>query len=412
MQKKKAEAPHWFQACNHFLGYVDYLDGNYAHAIVMFDSSMLPQYNYASMYSPNNYFGKYLYKAVCLIKLRHYRQGRQIFETLNLGTHNYGPKQVIYQALSEGAGAAGDAESALRYYKLSMLYSDSLNIEGQQGRVFELQQKYQLAQREADITTLKNKSLQAELLKNRIVIISTAVLLLMVVLAVYLYQRYQRQKQQKELELLNQRKAISANMHDEVNSGIAALRFLIADFKDKAENAETKAVLADIEEEASTVYIQSRNFMHHISNNDVPEDYDVPALLQKLALRFNEITGLHITADADVAAVKKYFTQKQQAAVYRIINEALANTVKHSGADEMTITLKKQNGRFYFEIADNGKGFTEEDYREGLGLKSIRQRVNGIKGQVTIKSSAAGTIISGSFPVQGQKRFVQLLQGH
>jgi len=75
---------------------------------------------------------------------------------------------------------------------------------------------------------------------------------------------------------------------------------------------------------------------------------------------------------------------------YRIFQEALNNAVKHSGATVVDVLLKQDANFLALEIRDNGRGFTRinpgtEDH--GLGLYTIRERVELLGGIIRIKSS-------------------------
>ena len=90
---------------------------------------------------------------------------------------------------------------------------------------------------------------------------------------------------------------------------------------------------------------------------------------------------------------------------YRIIQEALTNTLKHAGAAKATVTISYANGAVELEIVDNGKGLTRADGREirGKGIMGMRERVSLHRGKFK-----AGNIPEGGFsvratlPVNGQ----------
>lgn len=62
--------------------------------------------------------------------------------------------------------------------------------------------------------------------------------------------------------------------------------------------------------------------------------------------------------------------------------------VKHSGADQVTAQISRQNGHISIELADNGKGFDTHhpDFKAGIGLSSIRQRASMIGADIDIDS--------------------------
>jgi signal transduction histidine kinase len=81
-----------------------------------------------------------------------------------------------------------------------------------------------------------------------------------------------------------------------------------------------------------------------------------------------------------------------QTAVYRIIQEALTNIARHSGANQVTIALNGQPDphmplHLELQIIDNGRGFQADQTSSGFGLQGIRERASAIGGQCTIQST-------------------------
>jgi signal transduction histidine kinase len=91
--------------------------------------------------------------------------------------------------------------------------------------------------------------------------------------------------------------------------------------------------------------------------------------------------------------------------VYRVVQESLTNVLRHAEADEVRVSLRRQNGLLLFEIQDNGRGFREEDLTikpnaRGLGILGMRERVELLEGKLRVSSRAGkGTLISGELPV-------------
>jgi NarL family two-component system sensor histidine kinase LiaS len=86
--------------------------------------------------------------------------------------------------------------------------------------------------------------------------------------------------------------------------------------------------------------------------------------------------------------------------LYRIVQEALRNVVKHSGATQAHVTLGHNRDGILLSIIDDGCGFKYEDVRDnGLGLVSMQERVQAVKGQLVITSNPGeGTRIDVRIP--------------
>ena len=88
-------------------------------------------------------------------------------------------------------------------------------------------------------------------------------------------------------------------------------------------------------------------------------------------------------------------------ALYRSIQEALANVARHSGADRVELMLNLQPGMVTVSLSDNGQGFDPRLNSNGMGLRSIRERVENLGGVFTITSApGAGTQLAIRMPVE------------
>jgi len=88
--------------------------------------------------------------------------------------------------------------------------------------------------------------------------------------------------------------------------------------------------------------------------------------------------------------------------VYRLVQEALSNVVKHSSATEagVRIELGKNPNMLRINISDNGKGFDDKVVEPGIGLIGMRERVIGIAGRLEIHTKHnEGTLISVELPL-------------
>jgi two-component system, NarL family, sensor histidine kinase LiaS len=91
-------------------------------------------------------------------------------------------------------------------------------------------------------------------------------------------------------------------------------------------------------------------------------------------------------------------------ALFRIAQEALSNIARHSGASETRVTLTAAGDEAVLAVEDNGRGLGARGARgapRGEGLKSMRERVEAIGGDLRIESGARGTSVVARVPVDG-----------
>jgi two-component system, NarL family, sensor kinase len=100
-------------------------------------------------------------------------------------------------------------------------------------------------------------------------------------------------------------------------------------------------------------------------------------------------------------------------AIYRILQEALTNVFRHSGARKAGVTLLRDNGHITVRVHDDGKGLPESivkfrPSRVGIGIGGMRQRVKEFRGQLRLQNTRPGTIVEIKIPV-GQAEVEQMV---
>lgn len=86
--------------------------------------------------------------------------------------------------------------------------------------------------------------------------------------------------------------------------------------------------------------------------------------------------------------------------IYRIICEACQNTCKHSKADSMAVTMRKDGKRLILDIVDDGVGIGEYDETNHFGLSMIKEKVALLSGKLSIITNGKGTIIDIVIPIE------------
>ena len=87
-----------------------------------------------------------------------------------------------------------------------------------------------------------------------------------------------------------------------------------------------------------------------------------------------------------------------ETALFRIVQEALANAVRHADAGHVEIAVSAVGGVLHIRVHDDGRGFDPWAPTDGFGLIGMRERVALVRGELEIASSAGGTIVTAAFP--------------
>jgi signal transduction histidine kinase len=115
-----------------------------------------------------------------------------------------------------------------------------------------------------------------------------------------------------------------------------------------------------------------------------------------------------IQVDKDVHVTEDEIPQRLKIVVFRVLQEALNNVGKHSGADRVLVSLRKTDGNIELEIRDNGVGFDSSTvfeggrFRNGFGLASMRERTESSGGLLVIERAAESwTLLRAKWPADG-----------
>ncbi|HHX82377.1 MAG TPA: sensor histidine kinase, partial [Pseudomonadaceae bacterium] len=131
-----------------------------------------------------------------------------------------------------------------------------------------------------------------------------------------------------------------------------------------------------------------------------------PAILDELGLNLalqQMVDDWNVHHDASFCALRldtdlSDLSAHRQIQVYRIVQEALTNVVKHAQAERVSVTILGDD-QLELVITDDGRGFDRDTARTGIGLANIRDRANLLQGQAHVRSaSGEGTILQITFP--------------
>jgi signal transduction histidine kinase len=138
-----------------------------------------------------------------------------------------------------------------------------------------------------------------------------------------------------------------------------------------------------------------------------------PPLLDEVGLRaavlwysegFSKRSGIEISVQLDPPDFPR-FSKDLETAIFRIVQEALTNVYRHSGATKCSVTVAKKENQVLLSVRDNGKGVPDGilTFRPeciGIGIAGIRQRVKEFDGSLRIKNlEKTGTLVEVALPV-------------
>lgn len=182
-----------------------------------------------------------------------------------------------------------------------------------------------------------------------------------------------------------ERRRWARELHDETLQGLAGFQVLLSSAlrRSDAESLET-AVRAAVEQ-IDTEIEKLRMLITELRPAALDELGLQPAI-ESLASRVAAVEGLEVEADVDLGAGGERLSSDLETAVYRLVQEALTNVVKHAGAERVTIEIAAGDAHVDVVVHDDGAGFDPDAPRDGFGLTGMRERVGLANGTLQIDS--------------------------
>lgn len=327
-------------------------------------------------------------------------------------------ERLCYQKMARLYTELNNADSVFAYYEKYEILNTKLYEDNLKNEVAGLQTKYETEKKEQEIASLKQKNIIQELASSRQRTYYAAALVIAGVVGISLF-RYQKNKRFKEktmlqLELqkqqeqaardvidaeMNERRRIAGELHDGVGQIFSAARMNLSGINTSIHF--TNANHQQIFEKTLTLIDDGCQELRSISHAMMPETLLKKGLPEALRELVNRIDQSHLTINLSIFGVENRFSKTLETNLYRIIQEAINNTLKHAQASTMDIQLSYHNNTLDITLEDNGKGFSVAalDAVKGIGLKNIISRVNVLNGKLDIDSQPGkGTLLAITIP--------------
>ncbi len=205
-----------------------------------------------------------------------------------------------------------------------------------------------------------------------------------------------------------ERRNISRIIHDEVGQALTALKMDICWIR-KGLSPEQRplAEIADSMVRLIDTTITKTRWISTVLRPICLDELGLPDTVRWLIEEFQEMTGMSCTANIG----KRIKADKQvSTAIYRVLQEVLTNTVRHSKATEVNISLTQRENRIELRIKDNGVGISRSKTSSphSFGIIGMRERAQSLGGTFSISGKKnEGTLVSVSIPAGTQKRMRQ-----
>ena len=197
----------------------------------------------------------------------------------------------------------------------------------------------------------------------------------------------------------NERRSISRELHDEVGQALTGVLVEMANLSMMIRtgvSSESLAAKADeIKKEVENSIGVVRN-MALLLRPSMLDDLGLVPALQWQAREVSKRGGVWVKVAAE--NVSEELPEEHKTCIYRVVQEALHNSVRHAGAHNVKVTVKQAPHRLQLHIEDDGKGFDVQ--QKGMGLVGMQERVRNLHGSFVVESEAgSGTAIEVELPL-------------
>ncbi len=199
-----------------------------------------------------------------------------------------------------------------------------------------------------------------------------------------------------------ERRSIARELHDEVGQSLTGVLVEMANLSTliRARDLDPLAEKADEIKKLVESSIGVVRNMALLLRPSMLDDLGLVPALEWQAREVSKRTGVWVKVEAD--GVSEELPEEHKTSVYRIVQEALHNSVQHAEAHRISVTVKQEARRLCVTIEDDGKGF-DATRTKGMGLLGIEERVSHLGGTFAVESQPGrGTALQVNLPLEAR----------
>ena len=324
--------------------------------------------------------------------------------------------------LAELSSESGNYKQANEYLASIITVKDSITNAESTAAMAEMEAKYQTQQKENEILEQRAQLAEAELVNRRrtalfVGSLGLALLFGLIGYLVYKQQKLKNRQLQKEAELKTalarietqnrlqeQRLRISRDLHDNIGAQLTFIISSVDNLKYGFKNMEEKLQdrLAGISGFTSQTIYELRDTIWAMNLESISLE-DLKGRISNfmdIAKASTQGIGFKFTVDESMD-MEHQFSSVAGMNLYRIIQEAVNNSLKYAQAKNIDLNISKEEGSINVQISDNGKGFDENEIEAGNGLANMRKRARELGGTLELDSaSGSGTTVKLTIPAE------------
>jgi signal transduction histidine kinase len=183
-----------------------------------------------------------------------------------------------------------------------------------------------------------------------------------------------------------ERRRLARELHDETGQALTSILLGLRAVEEAGNPDEMRTAASHLRELVVGTLQDVRRLAVQLRPKAL-DDFGLVAAVERLVQTFSEATAIRVDLEAQLG--NERLPPEVETTLYRIVQEALTNIVKHAGASRVSILLVRSSGSATVVIEDDGHGFDPAALREdGMGIIGMRERVELHEGRLTVESTA------------------------
>jgi signal transduction histidine kinase len=195
-----------------------------------------------------------------------------------------------------------------------------------------------------------------------------------------------------------ERRRLARELHDETGQALTSILLGLRAVEEAANPDQMRTAASHLRELVVGTLQDVRRLAVQLRPTAL-DDFGLVAAVERLVQTFSEATAIRVDLEAQLGDER--LPPEVETTLYRIVQEALTNIVKHAGASRVSILLVRSSGSATVVIEDDGHGFDPAELREdGMGIIGMRERVELHEGRLTVESTpGSGATLAAEVPL-------------
>jgi signal transduction histidine kinase len=198
-----------------------------------------------------------------------------------------------------------------------------------------------------------------------------------------------------------ERRRVAHELHESTAQVLAtlAMNLSVLAETDRAVNARESKLITESTSLVDNLLGEVRQ-LSHLLHPPTLDEMGLPSALQWYAERFAKRTNINVTLEIPIDFGR--LSREREIAVFRVVQESLANVHQHSGSATATVRISKSSADIVcVQVSDLGRGMSIEPSPSpsGVGIKGMRERLRQLGGMLSVHSNGRGTLVTADLPI-------------